>query len=97
MSKDETPNATSSSVTMDDGAKLQVRFLGDGNGSSSKPLLISLHGAPGLSTHLEPAASYTFLSSVYRVLVYDGRGSGGSDHIGPFSHDRWIKDIENLR
>jgi proline iminopeptidase len=82
---------------MDDGAKLHVKILGDGSGSSSKPLLISLHGAPGLSTHLEPAASYTFLSKVYRVLVYDGRGSGASDHIGPFSHDRWIKDIEILR
>lgn len=86
------------SVTMDDGAKLHVKILGDNNGaSSSKPLLISLHGAPGLSTHLEPQASYSFLSSIYRVLVYDGRGSGASDHIGPFSHDRWIKDIENLR
>jgi len=82
---------------MDDGVKLHVKILGDGNVSASRPLLISLHGAPGLSTHLEPTASYNFLSSVYRVLVYDGRGSGASDHVGPYSHERWIKDIENLR
>lgn len=97
MSNNSLPTNTSSTVVMDDGVKLHVKILGDGNGSDSRPLLISLHGAPGLSTHLEPEASYNFLSSVYRVLVYDGRGSGASDHVGPFSHERWIKDIENLR
>lgn len=88
---------TVTSVTMDDGVKLHVKVLGDSNDANSKPLLISLHGAPGLSTHLEPEASYSFLSQVYRVLVYDARGSGASDHVGPFSHERWIKDIEKLR
>lgn len=83
-------------VTMEDGVKLHVKLLGD-DGTKSKPLLISLHGAPGLSTHGEPEASYAFLSQPYTVLVYDARGSGISDHVGPYSHERWIKDIEDLR
>ena len=85
-----------SKVMMDDGASIHVKVLG-ADSSRTKPLLISLHGAPGLSTHLEPAASFAFLSDKFRVLVYDGRGSGESDHIQPYSHDRWIKDLETIR
>ena len=82
-------------VTMDDGVSLHVRILGEN--AVSKPLLISLHGAPGISTYREPEASFHFLSHVFRVMVYDARGSGESDHKGPYSHDRWIRDIEALR
>ena len=90
-------NATTiSRVKMEDGVTLHVKILGD-DSTKTKPLLISLHGAPGLSTHLEPEASYACLSDTFRVMVYDARGSGASDHVGPFTHDRWIKDIENLR
>jgi len=84
-------------VKMDDGARLHVKLLGGGPTMTEKPLLISLHGAPGLSTHLEPLSSFGHLSDKFRVLVYDARGSGVSDHIGPFTHDRWLQDIENLR
>lgn len=84
-------------VRMDDGVSLHVKLLGGGPASTEKPLLISLHGAPGLSTHLEPLSSFGHLSNTFRVLVYDARGSGESDHVGPFTHDRWIQDIENLR
>ncbi|CRG89248.1 Proline iminopeptidase [Talaromyces islandicus] len=84
-------------VQMEDGARLHVKLLGGGPTSTEKPLLISLHGAPGLSTHLEPLSSFSHLSNTFRVLVYDARGSGESDHVGPFTHDRWIQDIENLR
>jgi proline iminopeptidase len=84
-------------VKMDDGVSLHVKLLGDDSTSTKKPLLVSLHGAPGLSTHLEPLASFGHLSNLFRVLVYDARGSGKSGHIGPFTHDRWIQDIENLR
>ncbi|KAI1617330.1 proline iminopeptidase [Exophiala viscosa] len=87
---------TVSTVKTDDGVNLHVKVLGD-DATKRKPLLISLHGAPGLSTHMEPEASFAFLSDTFRVLVYDARGSGISDHIGPYTHDRWIKDIEILR
>jgi len=86
---------TMSAVEMDDGIHLHVKILGDD--STTKPLFIGLHGAPGLSTHAEPAVGFGFLSKIFRVLVFDARGSGTSDLTGPFTHDRWVKDIENLR
>lgn len=87
---------TSTLLQMDDGARLHVKVLGEDLGRT-KPLLIALHGAPGLSTLAEPELSYSFLSANFRVLVFDARGSGASDLTGPYSHDRWIKDIEALR
>ncbi|TVY92706.1 Proline iminopeptidase [Lachnellula willkommii] len=88
--------ATTSTVQMDDGINLRVKVFGE-DSKSTKPLLIALHGAPGLSTLAEPEAAFTFLSDLFRVLVFDARGSGGSDLTGPYTHDRWIKDIEILR
>lgn len=92
----EYQTTATSTVTMDDGVRLHVKIIGD-DSTKAKPLLISLHGAPGVSTHMEPEASFSYLSSTFRVLVFDARGSGISDHTGPYSHDRWIKDIEHLR
>lgn len=85
-----------STVSMDDGAKLYVKLHGD-TSAKTKPLLIGLHGAPGLVTHTALDACLSRLSSTFRVLVFDGRGSGASDKIGPYTHERWMKDIENLR
>lgn len=79
---------------MDDGAFLNVKVLGD---HPSKPLLIALHGAPGLSSLAEPEAEFAFLAGIFRVLVFDARGSGRSDLTPPFTHDRWVRDIEYLR
>ncbi|KAL2397773.1 hypothetical protein ABEF93_004599 [Exophiala dermatitidis] len=89
-------DAKVSTVQMDDGAKLYVKLRGD-TADKTKPLLIGLHGAPGLITHAELDASLRYLSSSFRVLVFDGRGSGASDKVGPCTHERWMKDIENLR
>ena len=85
-----------STVQMDDGVRLHVKLLGE-DSNPTKPLLIAHHGAPGLSTHLEPESTFGFLSGIFRVLVFDARGSGVSDLTGPYTHDRWIKDIETLR
>jgi proline iminopeptidase len=85
---------TVAQVTMDDGAKLWVKVLGD---DPAKPLLIALHGAPGVSSHLEPEASFGFLANRYRVLVFDARGSGVSDLQPPYSHARWVEDVDALR
>lgn len=87
---------TTSTVQMEDGVKLRVKLFG-ADSNTSKPLLIALHGAPGLSTLAEPEAAFTFLFDVFQVLIFDTRGSGDSEIAGPFSHERWIKDIENLR
>lgn len=82
-------------VTLSDGARLYVKLLGGSD--TLKPLLIVLHGAPGLSTHAEPEASFGFLKSRFRVLVYDARGSGISDQKQPYTDERWVFDVEELR
>lgn len=87
---------TSTFVTMDDGAKLHVRLVSDDK-DTKKPLVLALHGAPGLVSHADSEADLAFLAPQFRVLVYDARGSGESDLTPPYTHKRWIKDIEALR
>lgn len=86
---------TETKVRLSDGAVLRVRVLGIND--REKPLLIALHGAPGLSSHTEPEPAYSFLSDRFRVLVYDARGSGLSDTKGPLTDERWIADVDELR
>ncbi|OAA72589.1 alpha/beta hydrolase fold protein [Cordyceps fumosorosea ARSEF 2679] len=83
-------------VTLSDGAQVLVRLLGESE-DRSKPLLIALHGAPGMSSHLEPENSFGFLASRFRVLVYDARGSGESDPKPPLTDERWIADLDEIR
>lgn len=90
------PDAKISTVQMDDGAKLHVKLHGE-DSTKKKPLLIGLHGAPGLVTHTALDEPLSHLATSFRVLVFDGRGSGVSDQVGPYTHERWMKDIENLR
>ncbi|KAF3800103.1 Proline iminopeptidase [Colletotrichum gloeosporioides] len=84
-----------SAVKLSDGASVQVKLLG--NTDKTKPLLIVLHGAPGLSGHREPESSFGFLASDFRVLVYDARGSGESDLKPPYTDARWVADVDELR
>ncbi|SPO07199.1 uncharacterized protein DNG_09893 [Cephalotrichum gorgonifer] len=86
---------TSANVRLSDGAMIHARVLGMED--KHKPLLIALHGAPGLSSHTEPEVSYAFLGDRFRVLVYDSRGSGGSDLKGPYTDERWIADVDEMR
>ncbi|KAJ6444129.1 proline iminopeptidase [Purpureocillium lavendulum] len=88
-------NCRHASVKLSDGATLQVKLVGEE--ASTKPLLIALHGAQGVSDHREPLRSFDFLSSHLRLLVYDARGSGRSDDKGPFTHERWAADVDELR
>jgi proline iminopeptidase len=82
-------------VTVDDGARLFVKILG--GMQSTKPLLIAIHGGPGLSNHSESELIFGFLSTRYKVLVYDVRGNGFSDSNKPWTHERWVDDVEQLR
>ncbi|MCJ1473854.1 hypothetical protein MMC13_002506 [Lambiella insularis] len=86
---------TSHRVSMSDSCNLFVKIYGDS--SPAKPLLVATHGAPGISSHAEPATSFAHLSDLFRVLVFDARGSGASDLKPPYTHDRWVADIEELR
>ena len=88
-------SATSTTIVLSDETKIHARLLGDE--SKHKPLLVALHGAPGLSSHLEPLEAYGFLADKYQFLVYDARGSGKSDCVGPFTDDQWISDLEEIR
>lgn len=95
MSSSTTTSTTM--VPMDDGARLFVKVLGGPITNTAKPLLIALHGAPGLISHRDSEATFAFLAPHYRVLAYDARGSGASDQTPPYTHARWIRDIEALR
>ena len=89
------PKMAEHTVLMSDGAKLQVKILG--HASSSKPVLIALHGAPGFSDHTEPEATFGSLADVLRVIVYDARGSGVSDLTTPYTNEQWITDLDEIR
>ena len=67
------------------------------SGPQDAPLLIAHHGAPGLGSLAEPRASFGPLSDLFRVLVFDARGSGASEGAGPFTHEQWAADVEGLR
>lgn len=82
-------------VKLSDGASLYVKVLG--GSSPSKPLLIALHGAPGLSTHTEPEDTFKFLETKFRIIVYDARGSGVSSLQPPYTNERWVADVDELR
>lgn len=89
------PNQPGQFVRLSDGARLRVKMLGGGD--RTKPLVVALHGAQGVSDHREPLRSFGFLAPRFRVLVYDARGSGDSDAKGPFTHERWAADVDELR
>lgn len=88
-------SSSGTEVELSDGAKVKVWLLGGED--KTKPLLIALHGAPGLSSHTEPEGSFSFLTPRFRVLVYDARGSGESEDKGPLTNERWIADADELR
>ena len=81
---------------MSDGAMLLVKVLSKSR--ENNQVLIAVHGGrPGVSTHSDAETIFGFLTERFRVIVYDGRGSGISDATPPFSHERWTADIECLR
>jgi proline iminopeptidase len=82
-------------VEMRDGAALYVKCLGVEN--KTKPLIIATHGGPSMADHGESENSFGFLSEYFRVIVYDMRGSGKSSDKGPFSHEQFVADVDELR
>ena len=75
------------------GNQLYYEELGAGN----EQAILTFHGAPGLSDHREPKASWGRLADSYRVIVQDQRGSGQSGLNPPFTHQQWVDDAEALR
>jgi proline iminopeptidase len=75
------------------GCKLYYEILGEEN----KDTIFFIHGGPGLGDCRGDVLSFAPLASDYRLVFIDMRGSGRSEDVGPFSHDQWVEDINELR
>lgn len=73
----------------DDGCRLWVAETGHGT-----PLVLC-HGGPGLWDMFAPLASP--LSEHVRVIRWDQRGCGRSEHRGPYSVARSVADLDAVR
>src|SRR5690625_8016876 len=56
-----------------------------------------IHGAPGLVDCRSDIIVFSKLSSEYRLVFLDMRGSGRSEEVPPYTHEQWISDIDELR
>ena len=74
-----------------DGIRLRVDVQGEG------PAIYAHHGAPGLGNHKSPKRAFGPLADAFRVVTFDARGSGESDAVPPYSHARWVADLDALR
>jgi proline iminopeptidase len=75
------------------GARLVIEELGP----EDAPAIVVHHGAPGLGSRAEPLRSFGPFADAYRIVTFDARGSGSSSDDGPFSHEQWVADIEEIR
>ena len=66
-------------------------------GAPDAPVLIALHGGPGVGDRVDLTAAVAGLADEYRVITYDARGSGASGDTPPFSHQQWAADVDALR
>lgn len=100
-------------IEADDGARLWVRDVGPTGDvgvdaqndldvglhgdvdDQNRPVVLCCHGGPGVADYLEPVEEA--LAEHYRVVRWDQRGSGRSDAAGPFTIDRFVADMENVR
>ncbi len=75
------------------GCRLRVEVLGP----DDAPVLIAHHGGGGIGSLAEPKATFGPLADRFRVIVFDSRGCGLSESIGPFSHEQWAADVDGIR
>lgn len=75
------------------GARLNVEVYGPSDG----PVLIAHHGGGGIGDLSEPKATFGALADRFRVIVFDARGCGQSEGVGPYSHEQWAADVDGLR
>lgn len=79
------------------GATLAYDDSGSGHGGDAKVAVVTLHGAPGMGSRANDWAVWSNLDDEYRIVSYDQRGSGESSDTGPFDHDQFCADLEELR
>jgi len=87
------PNPNRTYTEIINGTRLVIEELGP----SDAPAIIVHHGAPGLGSRAEPLRSFGPFADSYRIVTFDARGSGSSADDGPFSHEQWVADIEEIR
>lgn len=78
-------------ITTDDGVSLWVRDVGD----HDRPAVLCCHGGPGVGDYLEPVEDA--LTPEFRVIRWDQRGSGRSEPVGPFTVDRFVADVDQVK
>lgn len=89
------PTDDMQNVKMSDGCNIKAKILNPND--KDKPVLLACHGAPGLSNHGETELWCSPFTDLFRVLVSDLRGCGHSDQQRPYTHDRWTKDLDEVR
>jgi proline iminopeptidase len=72
-----------------DGARLWFTVEGDG-----VPLVLC-HGGPGMWDYLGPLA--TSLTATAQVVRWEQRGCGRSERRGPYTTERFVTDMDDLR
>jgi proline iminopeptidase len=74
------------------GARLYYETMGP----EGAPVLVLLHGAPGLSDCRDQVRDYSPLADEFRLLFFDIRGCGRSEEQPPYTHDQWVADVDEL-
>src|SRR5258707_7887098 len=75
------------------GCALNVEVMGPEDG----PVLIAHHGGGGIGSLAEPKSTFGPLSDLFRVIVFDARGSGLSEAAPPHSHAQQAAGVDALR
>lgn len=81
---------TSHTVSLSDGCQLAVRTSGSG-----ADVVLLLHGGPGWPDYLGSLVKR--LAGTRRVVRFDQRGCGASSQTHPWTLDRYLADLRELR
>ncbi len=73
----------------DDGCRLWTEQAGDG------PALVFCHGGPGLWDYFDGVAG--MFGDHARTVRWDQRGCGRSQRLGPYTIERFIADLDDVR
>jgi proline-specific peptidase len=83
--------ATANEVTVN-GARLYCET----HGPEDAPVLVILHGGPGVGDCRDQVRDYRALADEFRLVFYDARGSGRSEEKPPYTHEQWVADVDEL-
>jgi proline iminopeptidase len=85
------PATTANRVSVN-GAQLYCETLG----AEDAPVLVILHGGPGVGDCRDQVRDYGPLADEFRLVFYDARGSGRSEDKPPYTHEQWVADVDEL-